>query len=396
VTALDDPAAAQRAMAVVLLLGAAMRLVFTLLLPDQSANTPDALGYRTAADDVLALRLISVPNTMPGYPLLIAATGCVVALQRAVDVVLSAASAWLIGSIVRLISRDKLAALIAAAVWAVYPMAMFLAAIGVTETLFVFLLLLGLYFYYRADFWLGSIALVLGILTRPQIELIAPVLVLVFSLVVHRRGAQRCLVDLSGFLAIYLLLMAPWWVHNIARYGSFVRLNAGFGQVIYAGNNPMNQSGGGIVGVDVDGEAFSDIADPVARDRAMQRAALDYIAEHPGHFIAMAGVKFLRLWRPWPYAPLYSRPLFVIVVAASFFPILVLGITGLVWGAARYGPSFLPLVMFILYTTAVHMITIGSVRYRFPIEPMLVVFAAPFAAAMLRAPAWRRIAAMPT
>jgi hypothetical protein len=148
----------------------------------------------------------------------------------------------------------------------------------------------------------------------------------------------------------------------------------------------------------VDYKAFSDIADPLTRDQAMQRAALDYIRENPGLFVEMAGQKFLRLWRPWPYAQAYANPLLIIGVAASFVPILALGIGGLAWGAGRYGRLYLPLVLLILYTTAVHMITIGSVRYRFPMEPMLVVFAAPLVAAILRlgAPAARPIEERPT
>lgn len=383
-TALDDPAIMRRAMMAVLLIATACRVAFLIVLPDQSVNTPDAAGYRLAAHDILRRQLISVPNGMPGYPLLIAATGGIPILQTAADMLLSISTVWLIGRIVLEITKDHLAALAAAIIWAVYPMAMFYAVIGLSETLFVFLLLLGLLFYYRASFWLGNIALVLAILTRPQVELIAPVLVLVSAMVVHRRGLRRTFFDLIGFAAVYLLLMAPWWAHNYARYGSFVRLNAGAGYVLYAGNNPLNQSGGGIGGDDVDYKAFSDIADPLARDQAMQRAAFDYIRENPKRFVEMAGQKFLRLWRPWPYAQAYANPVLVIGVAASFVPILALGIGGLAWGAGRYGRLYLPMVLFILYTTAVHMITIGSMRYRFPMEPMLVVFAAPLVAAILR------------
>jgi hypothetical protein len=382
--ALDDPAVMRRAMTAVLLIATAARLVFLSVLPDQSANAPDAAGYRLAAHNILQHQLIAIPNGMPGYPLLIAATGGIRILQTAVDILLSVATVWLIGRIVFEITKDNVATLAASVMWAVYPPAMFYAVVGVSETLFVFLLLLGFFFLYRASFWAGSTALVLAILTRPQVELIAPVLVLVFGLVVHRRGVRRSLFDLAGFAVVYLVLMSPWWAHNYARYGSFVRLNAGAGYVLYSGNNPLNQSGGG-VGGDVDYSAFSNITDPLARDQALQRAAFDYIRENLGRFVEMAGQKFLRLWRPWPYAQAYASPLFVIGVAISFVPVLALGIGGLVWGAGRYGRFYLPMVLFILYTTAVHMITIGSLRYRFPMEPMLVAFAGAFVAAILRA-----------
>jgi 4-amino-4-deoxy-L-arabinose transferase-like glycosyltransferase len=383
-SAVDDPTVARRVMAAILLIAAAARIVFFIVLPDQSVNLPDAATYRTAADDILRLQVIGISNVMPGYSLLIAMTGGSVIWQTAADILLSVATVWLVARIVFEITKDELAALTAAAIWAVYPMAVFYAVVGLSETLFVFLLLLGFYFCYRGSFWIGSIALVLAILTRPLIELIAPLLVLIFALVVHRRGLRRGLLDLAKFAVVYLVLMAPWWAHNYARYGSFVRLNAGAGYVLYSGNNPMNQSGGGIGAVDVDDSAFTAIADPFARDRAMQQAAFDYIRENPRRFVEAAAQKFLRLWRLWPYTPAYAHPAYVIGVAASFIPILAFGIGGLVWGFGRYWRYYLPMILFMLYTTAVHMVTIGSVRYRFPMEPMLAVFAAPLIAAILR------------
>jgi hypothetical protein len=34
------------------------------------------------------------------------------------------------------------------------------------------------------------------------------------------------------------------------------------------------------------------------------------------------------------------------------------------------------MALFIAYTTAIHMVTIGSLRYRFPMEPFLAILAA--------------------
>lgn len=382
---LREPAAARRAMTVILAVAAAVRIAVWIALPDQSANLPDAATYRSAAQDILGLRLIGIPNVMPFYPLLIAATGGIPTLQVAADMVLSVATVWLIAQIVLAITHDRLAALAAAAIWALYPPAVFYVPVGLTETLFMFLLLLGFLLLYRDRYWPGSVVLALSILTRPAVELLAPVLVLAFAVVVHRKGLRRGLVELAKFALVYLMLMAPWWAHNHARYGTFVRLNVGTGLVLYAGNNPMNRSGGGIGGVDYDDKPFLGIADPLQRDRAMQRAAFEFVRDNPGRFTELAVQKFWRLWRPWPYAPAYSRSVYVIAIAASFVPVLLLGIAGLVWGLRRYWRFYLPLVLFMAYTTAIHMVTIGSLRYRFPMEPMLVVFAAPFVVRILRA-----------
>jgi hypothetical protein len=44
----------------------------------------------------------------------------------------------------------------------------------------------------------------------------------------------------------------------------------------------------------------------------------------------------------------------------------------LAYAKSRWRP-LLPIVLFAAYLTAVHMITIGSIRYRFPLEPFLIV-----------------------
>ena len=54
---------------------------------------------------------------------------------------------------------------------------------------------------------------------------------------------------------------------------------------------------------------------------------------------------------------------------------LVLAFAGAIAALRRRDAKLLPIVLFIGYLTAVHMITIGSLRYRFPMEPFLAILA---------------------
>jgi hypothetical protein len=215
-----------------------------------------------------------------------------------------------------------------------------------------------------------------AILTRPHIALLAPILVLVFSQLNTPFAIGRALRNLLVFLACTVLLMVPWWWHNFEKYHAFVPLSLGGGVVLYSGNNPMNHTGGGIGGVDYDPNAFAEIADPIARDKALRAAAMRYILENPARFTDLALLKFGRLWRPWPYANEYSSGLVALVTAASFLPILLCAIVGCFMAWKRC-TAVIPILLFMGYTTAVHMVTIASLRYRFPMEPFLVVLAAP-------------------
>jgi hypothetical protein len=189
---------------------------------------------------------------------------------------------------------------------------------------------------------------------------------------------------LLGYAAVYVVLMTPWWLHNYQAYGTFVRLNLGGGEVFYLGNNPMNRSGGGIHSVDGDLTRFNAIKSLVERDAALWKAGRDYVRADPARFIEMAAVKFARLWRPWPYADSYRSSLYVALSLLSFAPVLLLAVFYLGrWGygeLTRIGP----IILFAGYLSAVHMVTIASVRYRIPLEPFVIMFGAVAAARIAR------------
>jgi hypothetical protein len=71
-------------------------------------------------------------------------------------------------------------------------------------------------------------------------------------------------------------------------------------------------------------------------------------------------------------------------------PIDLLAIVGLFWGRARKSAKLL-LPTAAIYFTLVHMASVGSLRYRLPVEPMLAVLAALGVAALrMDRPNWRR------
>lgn len=370
-----DPVVERRALLVILIVAAVLRLALAPVVAGHVGYLPDVLSYRGIAADMLAGRLIENDLGMPGYPIMILLTGGGGLGQLLADIAFSVLAVWCIARIAKEITGDALAGLLAALLWAVYPFSIFYAVTGLSETFFVTLFLLGFLGYQRGKFTLGSTAMVAAILTRPSIEPLTPILILTFAIVVHRLSFRTAMKHLGIFAAIYVVLMAPWWWHNYEKYGRFVRLNLGSGMVLYSGNYPGNLDGGG-VNFSIDVPGYYDIKDPIERDRALRNAAVRFIVENPGRFVELAGLKFMRIWRPWPYAAEYSSAFLSVVSAASFIPILLPAFAGVFWGARRYGAKLIPIGLFIGYTTAVHMVTIGSLRYRFPMEPFLVILAA--------------------
>jgi hypothetical protein len=358
----------------ILVLGLLTRLVVFAVLPDQHFG--DARLYVETGHTLATTGFMSTPIYMPLYPLWTWVWGGAWGVKFG-DILVSTATIWLIWRLAEAVVQDRVAATLAAAIAAVYPHFLFYAVSGLSETLFTFLLLAAFLSLYQGRFTAGSALLVLSILVRPALDLLAPVLVAVAALVVHRATPREAAFRVGQYACIYVVLMSPWWADNYLHYGTFVRLDLGDGLVLYSGNNPLNTSGGGVVGdlkgSDVDLIPFAAITDPVKRNAAFEHAAWDFIERNPGRFVELAGVKFIRFWRLWPYAGEYERPWIVAASVLSYGVLLACSIVYLAVTGRRNLRLLSPILLLVIYLTLVHMATIGSIRYRFPLEPFIVV-----------------------
>lgn len=366
----------------VLGLAVALRVIAAITIPDQSQTLPDVLDYRDSAEYFLKTGLMVNPYQMPLYPLLIAITGPGIG-QLGTDITLSVFSVWLVYVLADQFFSDQYARIISAAVAACYPPLIFFSVVGLSETLFITLVLLAFLYWYRGRFTVAAIFAVLAILTRPIFDIFAPGLVLLFALLVHRLPLTKALQHLAVYLTVYCALMAPWWLNNYKAYGGFVRLTLGIGVVLFAGNNPLNHSGGGNLGVDYDLSTFANITDPIKRDTALRDAAIDYIVHNPQRFLKLAALKFQRIWQFWPVNEAFRNTRTVIISVGSFAPVLLFAGFGL-FAKRRLLRQLSPILLFALGYTGVLMILVGTIRYRLPLEPFMIIFAGAGASYLLQ------------
>lgn len=372
---------ARTAIIALMVLAAGLRVLAAIALPDQ--QFPDAMIYRDSGAQLWVIGRLNAYNIMPLYPALIGLVGPGLG-QLLLDITLSTATIWFAHALVLEIFSDRLAALLAAFGCAIYPHFIFFSVVGLTETLFIFLVIVALLAWHRGAFAAAAVLAVFAILTRPSFDLLAPILVVYFAWIVHRLPWQKLIAKLFAYALIYCALMAPWWMHNQRVYGTFVRLNLGGGEAFYMGNNPMNRTGGGIQPTDGDLTALRVSGNPVAIDAAAWKAGRDYVRENPGRFFEMVFIKFGRLWRPWPYADQYHNKLYVLLTLLSFAPVMLLAAFYLLRWGWREWRVVGPMALFVGYLTAVHVVTVGSVRYRLPMEPFVIVLAGVGAARLLR------------
>jgi len=340
---------------------------------------PDNLTYHAAALDILKGEVISSHNIMPLYPLFLALFGGGEKAPLLVGIIAGLISVILAWALARAIFEDEKAGLVAAGMMAAYPMAIFYGVTGLTESLFVPLVLGAFLALHKNRPALASTLFILSILARPTMDAFAPFVIFWHTLVIRKAGLSRAFRDLAIYGILYALIMSPWWYHNAQKFDYFMRLSHGFGIVLYAGNNPMNMSGGGIGKIDYDiANVFGDqIPSSTAKvARTLRNTAIEYIRNNPGNFFKMAGVKFVRIWSLVPYTPVVKGNKLALITTLSLLPVLVFAFITLITRRDLFW-HLTPILGFIAYLTLVHMITIGSIRYRYPLEPLLIVIATP-------------------
>jgi hypothetical protein len=106
-----------------------------------------------------------------------------------------------------------------------------------------------------------------------------------------------------------------------------------------------------------------------------RKKALTYMREHPGRTLRLAGVKCVRFWNAIPNYVGYRGWLYIAISLLTYVPVVGFGLVGLVAvrrQLARCGLLLMP----VLYFSLLHMIFVGSIRYRMPVMPFVILLAA--------------------
>jgi len=172
------------------------------------------------------------------------------------------------------------------------------------------------------------------------------------------------------FLIPYLVTLGIWigiWVgRNYLVLDRFVPLTTQSGYALYEAFGP--EATGGTIGHRM-ALPPRGVLREVEYDALLRRKAFENV--RPLRVARLALEKQRRFWSVVPHAEEYRSPI-VYAATLCFVPVLALFIMG-VW-QWRSGAGWLLLP--IAYYALLHTVFIGSIRYRLPIEPLLILLAA--------------------
>ena len=143
---------------------------------------------------------------------------------------------------------------------------------------FLFLLRRG-----RGDCWKAGILGGFAHLTRPSLYYFYPV-VFFLQAIILRSSWRRATITILLTAAVVL----PWAVRNYNVFGTFVPGTTGAGQVLWEGNNPLNNTGGTSDSFEAGSDYLSEMPkglDERERDSWKKERAFDYIKNNPEVFL---------------------------------------------------------------------------------------------------------------
>lgn len=304
------------------------------------------------------------------------------------------------------LARDRRAGLLAAAAVAVYPVFVLMATYPVPTSLNSMLLSLGLVATMalgeRVSLPRAAVAGVLfgiGLLTRPFWLCLLPLLILWLWL--NAEPGTRLARPAVTLAACALLVAAPWIARNWIVEGRFVFVATYGGMEFWSCNNTFTTGTGQEVYADRMAEFTGVPRDPGSREivlprpfplppevrtrlasldevdleRALYRAGLAFIREHPDRWLDLLAAKLRGWWWLRENIGTGYDPIWLRYYRILYGGVLALALPGLVL-SLREWRRWMLLYLTLGYYTLAFVAYCVHTRYRWEIEPYLLVFAA--------------------
>ncbi len=285
-----------------------------------------------------------------------------------------------------------------------YPSLLFFNYLVLTETIFIFLLILFFYFVMlslehgkavfviAAGFCIGLTSLTRSITYPMAIPLAA--LICFLSLKKYR---LKAFLNMALFLLIFFITLIPWSVRNYRLLDAFIPVDTMGGLNLYMGNYEHTPLHNSWASVEVKGEKawyrgheseLKGMNEAQKQKWAIQKAK-EYVMENPGITLHRSIVKFANFWgiertiiagieRGYFQAFTASdfRYLIYGIILLGYGVVILSGATGLCLKLFSAPASFHTVFfLMLLGFSGMHAVTFGHSRYHLPLIPILCGYA---------------------
>ena len=298
---------------------------------------------------------------------------------------------------------SKKVGLVSAGLTAIYTYYIYYDATLMTEPFFMTLVLGGLYltiliaqlstngtgqFPIRKGLLLSTfLGLVLGgaVLLRQLILLVIPVLFLWIWWVRRKQSLRLSLLFIFSSFVIILVMILPFTIYNTSRFGHFVLLNTNSGYALFWANHPIYGTHFQSI---LTTAKYQDLIpvelqnlDEAALDQALLRRGLQFIVDDPVRYVLLSISRIPVYFMFWPSKD--SGLISNISRISSFgllLPFMLYGLYRSLAGQKKSLSDWLEspialLVVFVSIYSMIHLLSWSLIRYRLPVDAVLLVFA---------------------
>lgn len=290
--------------------------------------------------------------------------------------------------------------LISAVIAALYAYYVYYGAALMTEPFYITAILFSLYFsmrlveteYTQLDIKLGialGISIGITVLLRQVILLFLPFLFLWIWVTRRKRSLKLPILSTALALLLIVLFVLPISLYNQSRFGQFVLLNTNSGYAFFWGNHPIY--GTQFIPILPTGTYESLIPEDVRHldeaelDQELLGRGIQFVVDDPKRYVLLSFSRIPAYFIFWPSPE--SSSISNISRVTSFGVMLPFMLYGLVLSIRQNGakrgrrvmnlvssPEGLLMIFAFVYTMA-HLLTWALIRYRLPVDAVLIPFA---------------------
>jgi len=229
--------------------------------------------------------------------------------------------------------------------------------------------------------WTGYGALwAFGVLVNPSILSLMPFFLgwLVWE---ARKVASPWVKPIAAALLVFTIALVPWTIRNYRVFGKFIVLRSNFGLELWLGNNPdvtdtsaeWQHPNTNVA----EGEKYKRMGE-IAYMAEKEHEAIAYMRTHPSETLNFMFHRFVSHWLAfsdspadvWENGTVYSRSFLILNSLLS-----VLCLLGALYAHRSGDPEAFLYAMVLLVFPLVFYLTHASMRYRFPIDPIMLILA---------------------
>jgi len=392
-------------LALTLFVAFGLRLGLALAVQHEVAKTPgrlcliagDAEGYWELATHLSRGEAYSIYDPprrllrMPGFPLLLAISRGVVGDSslgvRIVLALVGTLAVWLTYRLGVELSGQT-AGLLAALYTALSPSMNLFSVLFLSETAFAAGMLASLVAVARlirqgsehplklsSAIQLSTVSgLLVGLATylRPTWLLMGPGLAMLVAVTLRQNRSRKMVT--AGLICLTLMItLTPWTIRNAMVTGHLIPTTLWVGPSLYDGLHPGATGDSDMTFFEQD--ALLQTMSEYEMDREYRQRAWSFAAENPRQVAWLAWVKQTRFWSPVPNTAQFQQPWIPVIAWLAFTPLILLSLIGAWYTRQDLALLFLTAAP-LLYFAALHLLFVGSLRYRLPAEYPLAVLAA--------------------